>query len=182
MIKYPHSLPQGITFLGKDCVRKTAIAGDEKYLELIEAICNHFMKRPDPKVVPVYKFGVKGKENGMWWYYYDMMLMGMLSNEEKRAITILDRKWACGKVPFPQSKDPEVIKTCEAFPKLSKFMLEILMDGRYFDTHSGNVMIDLEEDYRLIDLEGFMLHGIITHPKNAWIIRDPSPNVEKVAS
>ncbi len=171
MIKYPHSLPPGLTFLGNDRVRKTALFSDKMSLEMIEALCLHFIRHPDPKVVPIYNFGKKFVRNVYYEYFYDMELMGMLSDGEKKAITLFDRSWGWTHVLPINSNNPDVKKAAQSYPKLAKFMGEVLQEGRYFDTHCGNIMIDLEEEYRLIDIEGFMLHHEIDHPKNAWITR-----------
>lgn len=175
MIKYPHSLPQGLKFLGNDRVRKTALTHGKAGFEHIEGLCNHFIRNPNPKVVPIYNFGIRKIDGQYYYYFYDMMLMGMLSDAEKRAITLFDRRYGYDRVLPIHSGDPEVQKACRAYPKLAQFMSEVFEEGRYYDTHCGNVMIDLEEEYRLVDIEGFMLHDGLEHPKNAWITKEETP-------
>jgi hypothetical protein len=53
-------------------------------------------------------------------------------------------------------------------PKLAEFISLVSNQSRYWDLHGGNVMIDLNEDYKLIDIEGF-LNTPMELPENDWI-------------
>ena len=54
-----------------------------------------------------------------------------------------------------QSESFEVEECFAENPKLYSFLESAIEDLRYYDLHSGNVMLNEDWEYVLIDLEGF---------------------------
>jgi hypothetical protein len=59
--------------------------------------------------------------------------------------------------------------TLSAYPTLTAFLTKIIEQGKYWDIHAGNVLKDEDDNYRLIDLEGF-IRTPLTHHKNEWFL------------
>lgn len=153
-------------------IRKTANCSMKASFVYIEALINHFIRNPDPKVVPVYDFKLLTYENGMHQYQYDMMRLGILSGQEKdlidRAGDLLDMY---GKRAFWQIDG--VYSDFDEYPELYAYLKDLIAEGRYYDLHSGNIMMDTDYNYRIIDLEGF-LNLPLEKEANDWISRLPN--------
>jgi len=172
MIKYANRLPPGkpVELLDDGLtVRKTAQCSEEKTLRFMEALANHFIRHPDPMVVPVYSFEVLKKSKYEYLYTYDMQRLGLLLPEERQLIDLiadlydLHGKDAC-------NLEWELYPGKHEFPKLFSFLSRVCQEDRYFDIHSGNVLGDEDGEYRLIDLEGF-LRTPLELRENDWITR-----------
>ncbi len=100
-----------------------------------------FMKdvinRPDPTIVRVFDFKELGRDQHWHVYTYTMEELLSLSDADEHAV---DRFIT----------EPENISNI----KLRKFLTKIWNNG-YRDVHSGNVMKDNKNNYKVIDLEGF---------------------------
>lgn len=170
MIRYSSNLPPGLAFTGKERIRKTAHCSSKGHVVFMEKLCQHFINNPDPLVVPVYRFDNHNfKRSGSnYSYSYDMMALGMLSKHEKDLINDISERWDRFSELPSESKDEDTIQRYKVYPELISFMDKVLSQRRYYDLHDGNIMIDLEENYRLIDLEGFYCRSL-AHPSNKWI-------------
>jgi hypothetical protein len=158
----------GISLVSEGVVRKEALASTREYYDSVSAIVKHFMRHPDPMVVPVYDFQaveIPASKYGAHRYYYDMMRMGLLSREEKQMIAeISNENWY-------HHQNFSVDRWMSSNAKLATFMKEVITLSRYHDLHNGNIMKDLDDNYRIIDLEGFQLMPL-EQPANAWITRE----------
>jgi hypothetical protein len=166
MIKYNHNLDYRIKLVNDTTVRKTAKAYGEWYA-LTKAVVNHFIHNPDPMVVPVYSFEVISAPTtllGSYEYSYDMMRLGMLDATEKAIIGHLASERYTKEInPFNDGR--------EGYPLLVTFMNAVIEQNKYHDIHCGNIMKDLDEEYRLIDLESFWDGGCLNDPQYSWITR-----------
>lgn len=157
-----HSL---IDYLPNNIVRKTCVCEDPYSMEFMGVLINHFMKCPDPDVVPIFKY----KKIKKLMYAYDMAQLELTSEQEDQLIdevgdaAFSHGKRACTVVEFAHPGVREV------FPTLFPFLEKIILEDKYWDLHSGNVMIH-NGNYKLIDLEGF-LNEPLSNPKNDWINR-----------
>lgn len=167
MIRYPTRLPSGLEILDGLKVRKTARCSMEHTLRFMDALVNHFIRHPDPMVVTVYQFQNLSMGSKIE-YSYDMDLLGMLSDDEKTLVShygsLQDRY---GRDAYMNSR---MTGKEREYPSLFSFLKELTIQGRYHDLHSGNVMIDLDGNYRVIDLEGFHYQNL-SHRENSWITR-----------
>jgi hypothetical protein len=167
MIRYPTRLPSGLQILDGLKVRKTARCSMEHTFRFMDALINHFIRQPDPTVVPVYQF-LNLSTASRFEYSYDMDLLGMLSDDEKMLVShygsLQDRH---GRSAYMHSA---MINKEREYPHLFSFLKELTIQGRYYDLHGGNIMIDLEGNYRVIDLEGFHYRNL-SHQDNNWITR-----------
>ena len=163
MIKYAksYSLDKNINLLDDNLtVRKEVIYQPKKTLVFMKAIIEHFIKHPDPMVVPVYSFEIiKESELGNNTYAYTMMRLGILSETEKQLIDFVGDLHdsydaaACLQEMFYPGQD--------IHPKLFNFLKTVVEQRRYWDIHSGNILMDSDGNYRLIDLEGFLRTPLI---------------------
>lgn len=149
---------------------KTVECSQDKTLVFMKAIVEHFIKHPDPMVVPLYSFKVIRKSrfrNNK--YSYTMMKLNALSKPEK---DFIDR--------IGDLHDKYGAATCilenfyyedqEKFPKLFEFLKTVTLQQRFWDIHSGNILMDSSGNYRLIDIEGF-LSTPLDQSCNDWISR-----------
>ena len=174
MIKYATRLPpgKGLSLLNDTTVRKTDLCSESKTLDFMIAIANHFIQNPDPLVVPIYNFEVINSIRSPYKYTYDMRRLGILNNHERH---IVDMAGCChdkyGGDAYQVWYDTVTYSSyAHEYPELFSFLKEILKINRYFDLHSGNVMIDEEENYRLVDIEGFIRTPLELR-SNDWILR-----------
>lgn len=172
MIRYASRLPpgRGCQILeDNQTVRKTVQCSEEYTLLFMEALVNHFIRQPDPLVVPVYRFEVLEKSRYKYCYSYDMQLLGMLSEEEKQFVDRvgdLYDKHGADALSIPYELYPEK----RSLPQFFSYLKQVVELDRYHDLHSGNIMIDLDENYRIIDLEGFHYYTL-NNSANDWITR-----------
>jgi hypothetical protein len=67
-------------------------------------------------------------------------------------------------------REHEMYSGRHEYPMLFEFLKIVTQQQRYWDIHSGNILMDPEGNYRLIDLEGF-LHTPLSQSGNEWISR-----------
>jgi hypothetical protein len=178
MIKYTN-IPSGsgLSLPNEHVVRKTHQTQRKATLAFLKALCNHLIKRPDPMIVPIYRFRDLGFKKGHYHYCYDMMRCGIISIEERlivddvAAAQSLNRTNPTNNFCHDASSTPEYAR--EQFPKLMSFLDEVVRLDRYNDLHGHNVMRNQDGDLCLIDLEGFAKTAFVPldSPENSWIIR-----------
>ncbi len=162
-----HSL---VDFLPENIVRKTCVCEDPYSMEFMGALINHFIKNPDPKVVPILNY----KKIKKLMYVYEMPQLDLISPQEDQLIdevgdaVFSHGKKACTVIEYAHPGVREV------FPVLFPFLEQIVLEDRYWDIHSGNIMIH-NGNYKLIDLEGF-LNEPLNDSINDWITRDAPPS------
>lgn len=160
MIRYNENIDYRLELVSDRVVRKRAKLCTKKEFDLIRAVCNHFINYPDPLVVPIYNFDVISvEERGELWYdslySYDMMRLGMLDRNEKTFII-----------------HHRLGERSDHFNELSNFLNEVKSQKRYHDIHEGNIMKDEEDNFRLIDIEGFFNFSSKLGSRDFdWVIR-----------
>jgi len=192
MIKYANTLPprRGFELIDEHTVRKTSNLGSKGELEVIEAIVNFFEANPDPYVVRVSNFKFLPKNNNMFQYSYDMERLTPISLEEKWFINqFADFAWY-RQDPFDiqnwcqfftDEQPSSYFKTLlEGGHPLVEFLRTIIDQDRYNDLHHGNVMMNLDGDYVLLDLEGFM-KGLADLSSYHWLPQPDNINNNLVA-
>lgn len=130
------------------------------------------MLHHDPMIVPIYDFVNLGydSQSGIFRYQYDMKALLCLKAEEKRLINLVaDRFDKCEEYPS-HSTDDKIKIGWSTYPELMRFLDKVLAHGRYLDLHDGNIMIDEEDNYQIIDVEGFINTLPLGHPKNSWFM------------
>lgn len=178
MIHYATRLPPGkpVKVLNYTTIRKTTRGVLDRTFHFMDAVIKHFIRNPDPLVVPVYNYRVISNKRDNNSYQYDMMRLGLLSKEERALVDDagdLADKYRKG---FWSEADEDFYLKFQQHAKLASFLETISRQGRYHDLHSGNVMMDMDGNYLLIDLEGFT-NNPLEALDNDWITRDYSPAV-----
>lgn len=169
MRKYPHNLPKGLEYINDYTIRKSANMSLGCNVVFMEALCSHLTRNPDPLVVPVSNFRRGKYFNGVFNYTYDMQALLMLHTDEKRIINKVYDRWDRADEFPSQSKDLDILQFWHDYPALMRFLDRVLLDNRHHDIHDGNIMVDEEDNYRLVDLEGFINGFPLNHPYNKWI-------------
>ncbi|CAB4196729.1 hypothetical protein UFOVP1290_249 [uncultured Caudovirales phage] len=174
MIKYATRLPpgKGVKILNDTTIRKNGLCSEIKTLNCITALANHFISKPDPLVVPIYNFEIIDAVKNPYKYRYDMRRLGILNSIERDIVDIagnLADRYDSDALHHMQDSD-DYKKYGYEYAELFSFLKEVLKLNRYYDLHSGNVMIDLEDNYRLVDIEGFIRTPLELRC-NDWIIR-----------
>jgi hypothetical protein len=168
VIKYATRFPPGkdITLLDNGNVRKIARFNEDKTSIFMEALIKHFIRNPDPLVVPVYNYIVIDSHS----YSYEMERLGILSKEDKYFIdkigSVMD---IYGRDAWFEAQH-NIINWIDN-KNLIQFAKTIIENYKYYDFHSGNVMMDTEFNYRLVDLEGFINTPLELYA-NDWITRE----------
>lgn len=165
-INYP-----GIEVVENNRVRKeSSFTTKENYVHT-KAVIQHFIRNPDPLVVPVYSFeeieATLDNRYGTFIYAYTMKRLFALDYCERRIIDEF-HYW-----------DSEVAKDAHQewfqrgwreYPALMDYMNIVTRQRRYRDKHGGNFLKDENGDYRIIDLEGFSTYPL-EQEINDWITR-----------
>ena len=167
MLNYNNNLPYGLEIIDDCVVRKTAQLSSKDGYDFLKQLVTKQIRNPDPSIVPVYKFRNIGFNRGTYRYQYDMLRMGMISREEKDIINRAAYEWK-NKFNIANSDHPVLGEARKTYPKLMLFLEEQTYLGRYWDLHSGNIMLDEDLNYRFIDLEGFIKYPLLDR-KNDWI-------------
>lgn len=174
MVRYEEHVEDwhGISLIDSNTIRKKASLSTRESFECIEAICYHFMERPNPMVVPVYSFRAvqepRDRHFGTYVYEYDMKRLAMLDHGEKSYITLLKSSRAYLYNGLRTDEKEELERLTEVYPALVKFMETVYSEKRYTDIHDCNILKDEYEDYKLIDLEGF-IRVPFERNENDWI-------------
>lgn len=166
MIRYATRLPPGkpVELLDNGNVRKTGTALNDIYMGLITTLLDKVIKEKPIHVVPVLAYKVLDSRH----YQYEMQRCGLLTPSERELINTVgnlhDRHGilACEQDMF------DLHFYSKQHPKLFEFLKMIVMDDKYWDIHSGNILMNEDREYCLIDLEGFIKAPIELH--NDWII------------
>lgn len=161
MIKYAKNVSRPCKLIDEFTVRKSGTLYGKDSIKFMAALCQHLIKNPDPTIVPILDFQYLGYSGNVHRYTYDMVRLGLISSEEK---TLIDG------FRFMRS-NPRPRPTSDVYPKLIQFCNKIVDENRYGDLHSGNVMMNSDSDYLLVDLEGFLNHPL-SRPSNNWITQD----------
>lgn len=122
-------------------------------------------------VVPVYEFRLLPKTNGYYSYSYDMMRCGILLPSERSLVNVVGDLYDAHGAGACQQDNEELYSRAREFPKLFEFLTELTKQNRYWDIHSGNVMIDEDHNYVVVDLEGFTRTPLELYDNN-WITRE----------
>lgn len=179
---YVNHLPYFIKMVGDNVVRKTAQASMPETIQFMEKICNFLIAHPVPTIVPVYDFQYHGRqEDGNHHYTYDMEKMCRLSGDEKKIINTVADDWATHSNRPSECLLEWAVRGRADHPDLMDFLEFVIRDGNYSDLHSGNIMLDSDGRYRLIDLEGFY-HTPLSHHKNRWFQCAPETSSQLVSS
>ena len=173
MFKYATRLPpgNGLKLISDTVVRKNASFSRIEAIDFIERLANHLISNPNSTIVPIYRFKRLGRVGGSYQYHYDMMRMGILSVNEKQVIDDLCRNYYnYGSITLVLKKNPSYNKD---YKELVSFMSKTFKDKRYIDLHSGNFMKDMDDNYRIIDIEGFYsyTHPLLTDPVYKWFTK-----------
>lgn len=171
MLNYATRLPPGapVELLDNGMIRKKIHSPYVEKANLMAKLVSHFSKYPDYKVVTHGNFSITPIRNG-YSYQYDMMRCGLLSLEERQFVNLVGSFHNYyGRLAFHQAKEGLRGKY-EEFPKLYSFLREVVEENKYWDIHSGNIMLDENWDYVLIDLEGFIRSP--DGPANDWFRDD----------
>lgn len=176
-MKYADDIPAGIELVSDTVVRKHARFSNYEVdrLVIMQDLILHLMNQHEPMIVPVYRFEYEGNKNSWHSYSYDMKRLGILSKFEKSLVDLVGDANSFGN-PTPYEFNVELrpdqadlmVKGWEKKPKLMMFLRDIILQDRYHDLHSGNIMMDENDDYKIIDLEGF-IHGSLENRRYDWI-------------
>lgn len=169
MIKYATRLPpgKGVSLLENGNILKTAHFNMERTYLFMDVLIKHFMRHPDPLVVPVLAY----QKLDAYSYSYEMERMGILEKEERSLVDHLGNLvYRHGRNAW-QEAEPDFHVWTRHHVKLAEFLKTVVEQSRYHDLHSGNVMMDTECNYRLVDLEGF-LKTPLELSENDWITRE----------
>lgn len=169
MIKYATRLPpgKGVELLENGNIRKIFHFNMERTFVFMDALVKHFIRNPDPMVVNVFNYTVIDNYS----YSYDMERLGLLSAEEREIVDIAGDWYDKHGSDAYEFLLNDVKIQFQGNEKLLNFLKLVIEQNRYHDLHSGNVMMDINGDYKLIDLEGF-LKTPLSLKENDWITRD----------
>lgn len=162
----------GLTLVGdKDKIRKESFFTTRECYLHTKAVINHFIRCPDPLVVPVYSFeeieATLDNQYGTYRYAYTMKRLGMLDSDERRIID----EFHCWDSEVAEDHHNEWFrKGWREYPTLMSFMNVVHRQKRYRDANDGNFLKDENGDYKIIDLEGFSTYPL-DQRINDWITR-----------
>jgi hypothetical protein len=158
----------GLSLVDEAIVRKEASTSMRDSYLAIKMLCEHFIAHPDPLVVPVYAFQTLSEgvgDYGTFTYSYDMKRLGQISRDEKDLISNFTDSYNS----FGQATLSRIMKD---YPRLMPFLEKVQEQDRYVDLHSGNVRVNEDGDYQLIDLEGFIIIPLVDK-HNLWFTKAP---------
>jgi hypothetical protein len=178
MIHYATRLPPGkpVQVLNDTTIRKTTNFVLDRTFQFMDAVIKHFIHNPDPLVVPIYSYRVLSNKKDNNSYQYDMMRLGLLSKEERVLVDLASVYADRYSIGYWSKAGKDFYLKFQQHSKLAAFLEVVSSQGRYHDLHCGNVMMDMDGDYRLIDIEGFCNNPLELND-NDWITRDSSPAV-----
>src|SRR5574338_467679 len=154
MLNYAKRMPPNkpVEILENGNVRKKLVNRNPDWMKYMKALLNHFTKHPEPYVVPIYDYQILDESS----YQYDMMRCGLLTDDERSFISIVGDLHDRYKIAACQVQDAELLQYKDKYPKLFQFLQMIVEQDRYWDIHSGNILMNEDGEYCLIDLEGYM--------------------------
>lgn len=167
MLRYATRLPLGkpVELLDNGNILKTGHAVSDAWMELMTILLDKVIEEKPSHVVPVYSYKVLDSNR----YQYEMMRCGILTPSERELINTVGNL-----------HDRHGTKACEQelydlqfyskqHPKLFEFLKMIVAENKYWDIHSGNILMNEDKEYCLIDLEGFILNP--DKCSNDWILK-----------
>lgn len=165
MRKYISNYPYGIEQVSINRIKKTSAFGDFSNLQMFEKVINHFINHPNEMVVPVYNYIYYGY-NSDHKYSYEMDMLLPLNYEEKDIIdTFADSlSWnfdtckyyySFEEVLTQNNRMQTIVSKQKDYSDLFTFIKQVVDNAMYIDLHGGNIMIDTNDQYKLIDIEGF---------------------------
>ncbi len=139
--------------LGYGKISKCHKAPDSVYLSKLEDIINSIIKQNPNHIVKIFEFSKIELS-----YSYVMEELKSISNTDKEIISrYRDIKHKFHKRIHDKYLVDNIYESLfNANDKLVKFLDFIVLEDRYWDLHKNNVRIDYNNDYRLIDIEGFI--------------------------
>jgi hypothetical protein len=146
-------------------------------MKFMDALLKHVIKYPEPLVVPVYDYRIlETKESEIYAldeyiYSYDMMRCGILTVQERGFINTVAAEYSFNYIDTFNKSADKLEAGRKEFPRLYSFLKQVVEQDRYWDIHSGNVMMDEDGEYVLIDLEGFV-RTPLELSQNNWISRE----------
>lgn len=176
-MEYAKYLPSHIVLVNDKVVRKIANTINHEVIEFVEGLARHFIASSDSMVVPIYNFEYSFKKDAYGYeayhYTYEMARLGKLSEIEQSVIDTVGDGHSVGITkPCALGRNAACQKhldeAWEHYPKIMDFLGQVIEQRRYVDLHGGNIMVDENGDYKLIDIEGFMKYPLIG-AHNEWI-------------
>jgi hypothetical protein len=158
MFVFPKNLPHNIEYLDDNTrVRKTGYASKHETVLGMQVICNDLIKKPDPTVVPVYAFDDCGRQtSGIYKYTYDMQTLRNITSYEKKIIRVAADDFLERGIFPSESHSETIVCARKSYLTLIEFLEKVMQLNRYDDINDGNIMMDYDGNYRLIDLESFL--------------------------
>lgn len=169
MLNYAKRMPPNkpVEILDNGNIRKTIANRNLDWMEFMSALLKHFTKYPEPYVVPIYDYKILSSSS----YQYDMMRCGLLTDDERALISIVGDLHDRYKIAACQvTHDLDLLEYKKKCPKLFQFLQMIVEQDRYWDIHSGNILLNEDGEYCLIDLEGYIKLPLLKAVNN-WITR-----------
>lgn len=163
LFKYSTRLPPGkpVKLISDNKIRKYG-SGDFKFVSELNKILNHLIKNPMPNIVKIYNFSIFEEKNGYYKYFYDMERLCILPESWRQIIDYIADRWSLNnKIDIKSIDKFNNIDLWKENHKLMLFLYEIIKENIYWDIHSGNIMIDFEENLKLIDIEGFEFNVLL---------------------
>jgi len=139
--------------LGYGKISKNHKAPDFEYLSKLENIINSIINQNPNHIVKIYEFSKKELS-----YSYIMEELKPISINDKEIIS----RYRDIKHKFHKKINDQYIidniydSLYKVNYKLIKFLDFVVQEDRYWDLHKNNVRLDYNDDYRLIDIEGFI--------------------------
>jgi hypothetical protein len=166
-------LPNNLEYVGDGhTVRKTDFVHGYQAFEFMKSLVKHLQANPDPLIVSVSNFQFVRQQKQQYWYSYDMARLDDITEEESHIVWAVGDAWRAGFAEpwkkFKKDSQYTVEYAWEKYPKLMSFCQKVVKQNRYGDLHGENVMQDQNNNYRLIDLEGF-LNPPLELISNNWI-------------
>lgn len=160
MIKFSKNLPKGagLDLVNDFTVRKVSMTSFASSFLFLEVLISKLEKENHPMIVSAKNFQNRGYIGGRYEYSYDMKRLGLISKDEKELISaVTNYYWYHHRSLQNIEEDKFIHKLMKQYPNLASFMIALYDWGKYDDIHDENIMMDEDESYKLIDLEGFNL-------------------------
>jgi len=170
MIFFDKFLPfkGGIKLISEYVVRKTARVDSISARNDMAKIVKWSSSKFNSIAVPAFNFKELRDYGGFYEYSYDMPRMGKLNKDQKNIIKFIsDNVNPKFDSSYRNIFNPNILTEKEKqlmdewwdnHRDLMLFCLSIIKENKYHDFHEGNVMVYPDtEEFRLIDLEGFIV-------------------------
>jgi hypothetical protein len=153
----------GITLIDEFTVRKEAKSYSSENMMIIREIIKFYERNPDKHVIRAWNFNFIGNNS----YTYDMERATALTLKEKQIVSAVSERSYYDHI----TSAAEAIKICYSDKaeyiiadnqKLINFLDYVINQNRYHDLHDQNVMRSIDNEFVLIDLEGFTFNKKIS--------------------